>query len=126
MVQCRVNAYTYAYSYIYIEYIYLLSRLTVVSRETKKKQHARVSSGLSYHYNELFTWMADLNFENAVTQSLYWAIVFPTTTLNQVHISYTELTSLYFTNANYAIILLQCIMRLFVMLRHTTFITHYS
>ena len=40
----------------------LLSRLTVVSREAKKKQHARASSGPSDHYSELFTRMAALNF----------------------------------------------------------------
>ena len=34
------------------------SRLTVVSREAKKKQHACTSSGLRDHYSELFTWMA--------------------------------------------------------------------
>ena len=39
-----------------------LSRLTVVSREAKKKQHAHVSSGLRNHYNELFTQMAALKF----------------------------------------------------------------
>ena len=44
------------------------SRLTVVSREAKKKQHARASSGLRDHYSELFTRMAALKFENAVTQ----------------------------------------------------------
>ena len=48
--------------------IELLSRLTVVSREAKKKQHARASSGLRDHYSELFTQMAALKFENAVTQ----------------------------------------------------------
>ena len=46
----------------------LLSRLMVVSREAKKKQHARASSGLRDHYSELFTWMAALKFENTVTQ----------------------------------------------------------
>ena len=46
----------------------LISRLTVVSREAKKKQHARASSGLRDHYSELFTRMAALKFENAVTQ----------------------------------------------------------
>ena len=40
----------------------------VVSREAKKKQHARASSGLRDHYSELFTRMAALKFENAVTQ----------------------------------------------------------
>ena len=39
-----------------------ISRLTVVSREAKKKQHARASSGLRDHYSELFTWMAALKF----------------------------------------------------------------
>ena len=38
------------------------SRLMVVSREAKKKQHALASSGLRDHYSELFTWMAALNF----------------------------------------------------------------
>ena len=47
-----------------------ISRLTVVSREAKKKQHARESSGLRDHYSELFTWMAALKFENAITQPL--------------------------------------------------------
>ena len=37
-----------------------LSRLTIVSREAKKKQHARASSGLRDHYSELFTRMAAL------------------------------------------------------------------
>ena len=46
----------------------ILSRLTVVSHEAKKKQHARASSGLCDHYSELFTRMASLKFENAVTQ----------------------------------------------------------
>ena len=39
-----------------------LSRLTVVSREAKKKQHARASSGLRNHYSELFTRMEALKF----------------------------------------------------------------
>ena len=39
-----------------------LSRLTVVSREAKKKQHACASSGPRDHYSELFTRMAALNF----------------------------------------------------------------
>ena len=30
----------------------------------------QTSSGLRDHYSELFTWMAALNFENAVTQPL--------------------------------------------------------
>ena len=38
------------------------SRLTVVSREAKKKQHACASSSLRDHYSELFTWMAALKF----------------------------------------------------------------
>ena len=38
------------------------SRLTVVSRKAKKKQHARASSGLRDHYSELFTRMAALKF----------------------------------------------------------------
>ena len=40
----------------------MISRLTVVSREAKKKQYARVSSGLHDHYSELFTRMAALKF----------------------------------------------------------------
>ena len=44
------------------------SRLTVVSHEAKKKQYAHMSFGLRDHYSELFTWMAALKFENAVTQ----------------------------------------------------------
>ena len=46
------------------------SRLIVVSRETKKKQHACMSSGPRDHYSELFTRMAALKFENAATQPL--------------------------------------------------------
>ena len=42
--------------------LHQVSRLTVVSREAKKKQHARASSGLRDHYSELFTWMAALKF----------------------------------------------------------------
>ena len=38
------------------------SRLTVVSREAKKKQHACASSGPRNYYSELFTWMAALKF----------------------------------------------------------------
>ena len=38
------------------------SRLTVVSREVKKKQHACASSGSRDHYSELFTRMAALKF----------------------------------------------------------------
>ena len=38
------------------------SRLMVVSHEGKKKQHARVSSGLRDRYSELFTQMAALKF----------------------------------------------------------------
>ena len=40
----------------------LASRLTVVSREAKKKQHACASSGPRDHYSELFTRMAALKF----------------------------------------------------------------
>ena len=40
-------------------------------REAKKKQHARESSGLRNHYSELFTQMAALKLENAITQPLY-------------------------------------------------------
>ena len=42
----------------------------VVSHKVKKKQHARESSGLRNIYSELFTWMAALKFENAITQPL--------------------------------------------------------
>ena len=34
----------------------------IVSREAKKKQYARTSSGLRDHYSKLFTWMAALSF----------------------------------------------------------------
>ena len=51
------------------------SRLMVVSREAKKKQHVCTSSGLRDHYSELFTRMAALKFENAVTQPLYIAVL---------------------------------------------------
>ena len=47
-----------------------VSRLIVVSGEAKKKQHARESSSLRDHYSELFTWMAAIKFENAITQPL--------------------------------------------------------
>ena len=54
--------YIYIYVYIYM-YIYIcISRLTVVSREAKKKQHACAFSGPRDHYSELFTRMAALNF----------------------------------------------------------------
>ena len=43
----------------------------VVSHEAKKKQHAHTSSGIHDHFNELFTRMAALKFENAVTQPPY-------------------------------------------------------
>ena len=39
-----------------------VSRLTVVSREAKKKQHACASSGPRDHYSELFSRMAALKF----------------------------------------------------------------
>ena len=48
-------------AYIHM-YVHNRSRLTVVSREAKKKQHARASSGLRDHYSELFTRMAALKF----------------------------------------------------------------
>ena len=47
---------------------YMYIKTLIVSYEAKKKQHARVYSGLCDHYSELFTWMAALKFENAVTQ----------------------------------------------------------
>ena len=49
---------TYSYQLLF----FLLSRLTVVSREAKKKQHACASSGPRDHYSELFTRMAALKF----------------------------------------------------------------
>ena len=48
----------------------MLSRLTALSREAKKKHHVCASSGLCDHYSELFTRMAALKFENTVTQPL--------------------------------------------------------
>ena len=57
-----IYIYMYIYMYIY-KYMYIyVSRLTVVSREAKKKQHARASSGPRDHYSELFTWMGALKF----------------------------------------------------------------
>ena len=62
------------YTIIFImEYMYYLSltfavqgkdrsRLTVVSREAKRKQDACASSGPRDHYSELFTRMAALKF----------------------------------------------------------------
>ena len=63
-----VHAYTYVHTYIHIgNYIYVrTSRLTVVSHEAKKKQHACAFSGPRDHYSELFTRMAALKFLNAV------------------------------------------------------------
>ena len=55
---------------IYIASLLRISRLTVMSRETKKKQHACASSGLRDNYSELFTRMAALKFESTVTQPL--------------------------------------------------------
>ena len=48
----------------------LQSRLMVVSCKAKKKQHACVSFVQHNHYSQLFTQMAALKFENAVTQPL--------------------------------------------------------
>ena len=48
--------------YSYTANMSLQSRLTVVSREAKKKQHACASSGPRDHYSELFTRMAALKF----------------------------------------------------------------
>ena len=42
--------------------LFYVSRLTVVSREAKKKQYACASSGPRDHYSELFTRMAALKF----------------------------------------------------------------
>ena len=41
-----------------------------MSCEAKKKQHVHMYSGLRDDYSELFTWMAILNFYNAVAQPL--------------------------------------------------------
>ena len=43
----------------------LLSRLSVVSRKAKKKQHECTSSGPHDHYSEIFTQMAALKLENS-------------------------------------------------------------
>ena len=48
----------------------------VVSCEAKKKQHARMSSGLRDHYSELFTQMAAIEFENAVIQPITDLVTF--------------------------------------------------
>ena len=53
----------------------------VVSREAKKKQHAREFSSLRDHYSELFTRMTALNFENAVTQPPYSSFAYLITDL---------------------------------------------
>ena len=45
-----------------------VSRLTVVSREAKKKQHAREPPGPHDHHSEPSTQMAAPKFENAITQ----------------------------------------------------------
>ena len=45
-----------------------------MSREAKKKQHACASSGPRDHYSELFTQMAALKLENAVTQPLQYIV----------------------------------------------------
>ena len=47
---------------LYVIWSCYISRLTVVSREAKKKQHACASSGPRDHYSELFTRMAALKF----------------------------------------------------------------
>ena len=51
-----------SYSYNTDNFGGIVSRLTVVSREAKKKQHACASSGPRDHYSELFTRMAALKF----------------------------------------------------------------
>ena len=56
---CYLAKYLSTMMYVYKNY---LSRLTVVSREAKKKQHACASSGPRDHYSELFTRMAALKF----------------------------------------------------------------
>ena len=61
---CNTVAAIYIQSYTttLMDYHAHWSRLMVVSREAKKKQYARVSSGLRDHYSKLFTQMAALNF----------------------------------------------------------------
>ena len=51
-----------AASFFTLKVFWMRSRLTVVSREAKKKQHACASSGPRDHYSELFTRMAALKF----------------------------------------------------------------
>ena len=46
------------------------SRRVVVSREAKKKQHARTLSGLRDNYSKLFKQITALNFKNAIAQPL--------------------------------------------------------
>ena len=82
ILQCRKSGLRYRYifamrdNYLYIvttAALYILKiyplraaifilRLTVVSREAKKKQHACASPGPRDHYSELFTRMAALKF----------------------------------------------------------------
>ena len=50
------------FAHMYKQWVKFVSRLTVVSREAKKKQHACASSGPRDHYSELFTRMAALKF----------------------------------------------------------------
>ena len=50
------------YEVLYAWCLRYKSRLTVVSREAKKKQHTCASSGPRDHYSELFTRMAALKF----------------------------------------------------------------
>ena len=54
--------YMFTASWLYMHGSVAISRLTVVSCEAKKKQHACVSSGPRDHYSELFTRMAALKF----------------------------------------------------------------
>ena len=52
----------------------------VMSHEAKK-QHVCTTSDLRDHYSELFTRMATLKFENAITHSHYSSITYLITDL---------------------------------------------
>ena len=58
----RTNKYSLTIQYTRNVLSNVESRLTVVSREAKKKQHACASSDPRDHYSELFTRMAALKF----------------------------------------------------------------
>ena len=62
-----LSLYIHCTTIVWYKNFIIESRLTVVSRKAKKKQHACASSGLRDHYCELFTSTAALKFANAVT-----------------------------------------------------------